>query len=56
MCHEPFGVISFTELCSHLNIRILIVSSQARSYIASMPDFVKKPFSEFFLNANPNGK
>ena len=29
---------------------------QARSYIKSMPDYQKKPFREFFLNANPHGR
>ncbi|XP_020632005.1 mitogen-activated protein kinase 14-like [Orbicella faveolata] len=30
-----------------------ISSDSARSYIASMPDFKKRPFSEVFLHANP---
>ncbi|XP_068715205.1 mitogen-activated protein kinase 14-like [Montipora foliosa] len=31
-----------------------ISSESARNYIQSMPDYKKKPFSDYFLNANPN--
>ena len=29
---------------------------QAKSYIGSMPDYAKRPFSNYFLGANPSGK
>lgn len=34
----------------------IFVSSQARNYIVSMPEYEKKPFSDVFLHANPQGK